>query len=172
MTAHNLPATTERPQLRTLNFTGFLNGSVIKRAAVIALTLGSILALINQADAVFGNASVNIPRLLLVFLTPFIVVTASQVFAMRQVMIDAIEGISISYESAFETSFSHNIPQRALLMGLVAGSVNSAIVTSVTFATGAALPLAIIAQAYVLPVVFSLLSQTLTYRRAALAHAQ
>ena len=65
------------------SLTSLVNADVIRRAAIVALVLGTALMLANQPDAVFGEDSVQILPLLLVFITPFIVVTFSVTVGMR-----------------------------------------------------------------------------------------
>ncbi|MEE8244973.1 MAG: hypothetical protein V3R27_08250, partial [Pseudomonadales bacterium] len=55
------------------------------------------------------------------------------------------------------------------LVGVLVGSVNASIVITIALLEGAgvnSLPVAVLAQAYVLPVLFGLLTQTIAYRRA------
>ena len=67
------------------------------------------------------------------------------------------------------TAVSHGIPGRALAIGLFFGSLNAIIVLtdallrSVDVAAVSVVPLG---QAYVLPLLFGLLSQAISYRRA------
>ena len=172
MTSHVLPIKLEPSKLHPLKLTGLINGPAIKRAATLALAIGTALTVINQPDAVLGRKAFDLLPLVLVYVTPFVVVTLSQVLAMRQAMVDTAAGALLRYEDKWQTLLSHGIPKRAAFMGLVVGSINSAIVTSATLASGGILPFALLAQAYALPALFSLLSQTLTYRRASVAFAQ
>jgi ABC-type arginine transport system permease subunit len=72
-------------------------------------------------------------------------------------------------EGFFTTIVSHGIPVRAVVIGLVFGSVNAIlsladeVLRSGGFASVELVPLG---QAYVLPLVFGLFSQAITYRRA------
>lgn len=47
--------------------------NLISRAAVVALTVGSVLLIINQYDALFGTASVRYLPALLTYCVPFFV---------------------------------------------------------------------------------------------------
>ncbi len=67
-------------------------GGVLRRAALVALILGSVLTLANQSSAVFGSENIQLLPLLLVYLTPFVVVTISQVLGARQAAADAGRG--------------------------------------------------------------------------------
>ena len=155
-----------RPRFRSI-----LDGAVVRRAALVALVLGTVLAVINQWPALIGREPVRYLPLVLVYLTPFVVVTISQVLGIRRAITDGSKKFlhGAAGERFLETALGHGIPWKALALGLLAGSVNSAIVLAAVFLeTGAlgAVPLSLMAQAYSLPVVFGVLSQTIAYRRA------
>ena len=159
----------EHPKLASL-----IDAGVIGRAGVVALVLGSVLTLANQSSAILGEAAVQILPLVLVYLTPFVVVTVSQVLGIRRALLDAGRGrASVVPRDAFlATATSRGIPLRSLLLGLIVGTVNTSIVISATLVDGgnlADLPAAPIGQAFVLPMLFGLISQAISYRRAALA---
>ena len=144
-----------------------LSKQVLGRAAIVALLLGSTLTLLNQPDAFFGTAKIKWLTLTLVYLTPFVVVSASQVFGIREAR-KAATRISEFRESFVETLFSHSIPARAIAMGLAAGSINTGIMITDNLLSGRdidTLPVALIAQALTLPAVFGVLSQALSFRR-------
>ncbi len=66
----------------------------------------------------------------------------------------------------------HGIPARAAFLGLIMGSINSIIVAGAIVADGGtldAMPAALLAQAFALPVLFGVLSQAITYRRVSRA---
>ena len=141
---------------------------VLARAAAVALVLGSTLTLINQSDAIFGAAEVRWLPLTLVYLTPFLVVGVSQVLGIRAAR-RALARVTELRESFLGTILSHGIPARAIVLGLVAGGVNTAIVASAGLLAGRGLgelPAPLIAQALVLPAVFGALSQAISFRRA------
>ena len=145
--------------------------AVVRRAGIVAVVLGSILTLVNQFDALFGEVSVQILPLLLVYLTPFVVVTISQVLGIRRALYDARRGRAhdFSQDTFTRTAVSHGIPLRSLLVGMLVGSINASIVITIAVLEGASvnsLPVALLAQAYSLPVLFGLLSQAIAYRRA------
>jgi hypothetical protein len=140
---------------------------VRKRAVIVALVLGCILTGINQSEAVFGAQNIRYLPMALNFIIPFIVVVISQILGIRKALSDALTLDDFS-ESALQTAFSHGIPIRALLMGLFVGSLNAFIASILAFLTDgtlASLPLVALAQAYSLPVVFGIVSQTISYRR-------
>ncbi len=138
-----------------------------KRAAIVALVLGPALTAINQSEAVFGNQNIRYLPMALNFIIPFIVVIISQILGIRKALLDAPKLGRFS-ESPLQTAFGHGIPLRSLLLGLLAGSLNAVIASVLAYlndGTLANLPVAALAQAYSLPVVFGILSQTISYRR-------
>ena len=98
------------PDLRSL-----LNAGVLGRAALVALGLGTVLTLANQGEAVFGAGNLEILPLILVYLTPFIVVTVSQLLGVRQAKLDAPGGPTDEIFSS--TALRHGIPARAVVNG-------------------------------------------------------
>ena len=147
-------------------------GAVVARAAIVALILGSLLALANQGGAIFGAEAVELLPLVLVYLTPFVVVTISQLLGVRQALIerDRAPAGPARRESFLATTMGHGIPGRAAAVGLIVGSINSALVMALALAelgTLANLPWPLIGQAFGLPVLFGVLSQALAFRRAA-----
>ena len=161
---------TPGPKPRTDPILSYIDVSVVRRAAVVALVLGSVLTLFNQPTAVFGPGAIEVLPLVLVFVTPFLVVTASQALAARQAVRD---GSRAGFqgpinETAVDTAMRHGIPARAALLGLIMGSINSIIVAGAILADGGtldAMPAALLAQAFALPMLFGVLSQAITYRR-------
>ena len=153
------------------SFASLINTDILGRALLIALLLGSVLALTNQSGSIFGDDALQILPLALAYLTPFVVVTVSQVLGLRRATTDARSlGSIVHRDAAFlATAMSHDIPRRALLVALVVGTANTTIVaSSALMASGSLsnLPNALIAQAFVLPMLFGMLSQTISYRRA------
>ena len=154
-----------------------VTAAVIGRAAVVAIVLGSVLAVANQSAAIFGANDFQILPLALVYLTPFIVVTISQVFGIRQAQLDRRPGrLQEQGRRGFlHTMRAHGIPGRSLVIGLAVGSVNTTIAIAAALLAGAdvgAIAAAPVVQAFVLPMLFGLISQTLSYRRAAAAIRQ
>lgn len=157
----------ERPlELRWLSLA---TRAIFLRAAIVAVIIGSILTLINQPGWVIGSDPLRLLPLVLVFLTPFAVVTVAQVAGVRRAHIDSVgRGAPASPEGFMTTIGSHGIPTRAVAIGLVFGSLNAIIVFADALlrlgdiATVSVVPLV---QAYVLPLLFGLLSQAISYRR-------
>ena len=150
------------PDLRSL-----LNAGVLGRAALVALGLGTVLTLANQGEAVFGAGNLEILPLILVYLTPFIVVTVSQLLGVRQAKLDAPGGPTDEIFSS--TALRHGIPARALLLGLLVGGLGAALVMTVAHLErgdldGVSWPL--LAQGSALPVLFGLLAQAIACRRS------
>ena len=139
------------------------------RAAIVAIIIGSILTVINQYEWIVGSRSLQLLPLILVFLLPFAVVTVAQLAGVRQASIDAVANSAIvSSEGFVATMVSHGIPARAVVIGLVFGSLNAIIVLTNAFLRSGdlvAVPLVPLAQAYLLPFLFGALAQTVSYRR-------
>lgn len=147
----------------------YLNVVVLKRSLLLTMIIGIILTLVTQSSAVFSDAAFEQLPLLLAFVTPFVVITISQLVATRQADSDAIDGLaSVTNTSFITTLVAHNILFRALVIGLIIGSATSLLILISSFSqTGdfSNAPLSLLAQVYVFPIVFGALSQTLTYRR-------
>ncbi len=144
---------------------------VIGRALVVSVVLGAILTGVNQPAAVFGNADFQPLPLVLVFLTPFVVVAFSQVLGMRAARRAATQ-MPRGKETLFETTFSHGIPMRAIIVGSGAALVNSAIMTADLIISGQSFrqfPIPLMLQAMTLPIIFGALSQAVSFRRTLVA---
>lgn len=134
---------------------------IFKRATIIAVLLGSLLTLVNQSDAVLGITGFQVLPMILVFLTPFLVVSVSQVFGIREAhKLTTFESIG----GFIETLFAHGILIRATTLGLTIGVTNILIMVRFTTITDQ-LPLALMIQGLTLPILFSAISQTLSFRR-------
>lgn len=152
-----------------LHWLRLVDRSILVRSTIVAVVIGGILTVINQSGWITGRDSIQLLQLILVFLLPFAVVTTAQILGVRQARIDSIKnGTPTKTEGFFATLVSHKIPARAVVIGLVFGSLN-AIITLVdaflstgNFTAVSILPLG---QAYALPMLFGLLSQTISYRR-------
>lgn len=164
-------AHTGNAQAANPNLASVINDDILFRAVLVALVIGSVLTLSNQSDAIFGTEEFEYLPLALVYLTPLVVVTISQMLGIRRATMDARHagGRPLGKESVLATALAHGIPLRAVLVGMLVGSLNASIVLTVAFFEGASvnnLPVALLAQAYALPVLFGLLSQAISYRRA------
>jgi len=147
---------------------------VLLRAAIISLIIGSILTLVNQWPALFGEEQIQYLPLTLVYVTPFVVVAISQVIAIRKAVKDMLKTQNSTFqkEPFIQTALQHGIPVRAVSLGLIVGSLNTAIVATVILSSGGSvsdLPVKLLAQSYALPVLFGLVSQSISYRRAVAA---
>ena len=145
-----------------------LSVPILARALAVALILGSILTAVNQPGIFSGASTFDVLPLALVYITPFAVVTLSQILGIRQALRDGkpLPG----GERFLATVLAHGIPSKAVLTGLLVGTVNTSItVTAALIETGslADIPVPLLVQAYSLPVLFGLLSQAISYRRAA-----
>jgi hypothetical protein len=143
---------------------------VVLRSTIVAVVLGSILTLINQPGWVSGSEPLQLLPFVLVFLTPFAVVMVAQIAGVRQAHIDSAgQGVPASPEGIITTVASHGIPARAVVIGALFGSLNAILsVADEVSRSGdlAALEIAPLGQAYVLPLVFGLVSQAISYRRS------
>ncbi len=159
-----------REQPLGLRWLPFVNRAVFLRSAIVAVVFGSVLTLINQSGWVVGSDPLQILPFILVFVTPFVVVTISQVAAVRRAFIDAARhGAPTSPEGFIATTVSHGIPARAVSIGLVAGSINATVILAgALFRSGdlAAVSVALLGQVYALPLLFGVLSQAISYRRS------
>jgi len=146
---------------------GTLSRQVLGRAAVVAAIIGGVLTVLNQSDAVFGTAEIRRLPLILVFVTPFLVISASQILGARAACRAAARRTA-RRNGFLGTLFSHGIPARAITLGVAAGSVNTAIVASAGLLAGRGLdqlPVPLILQALTLPAVLGALSQALSFHR-------
>lgn len=149
----------------------YLNSRVVLRAAVAAVIIGAILTLANQSVAIFGTDELDLLPLAFVFLAPFVVVTISQLLGARQAAVDARQEMSsgTGTESFAATATGHGIAKRAVLVGMLVVGTNATIFAAASYLEQGSvreLPLPLLGQAFVLPVLFGVLSQTLSYRRA------
>lgn len=144
--------------------------ATVLRSVFVAIVIGSVLTRVNQPGWVTGNDPLKLLPLLLAFLTPFAVVMISQVTAARRGYIDFAEhALPLNKESFVSTTISHGIPLRAVVIGLAFGSLNALMILADTLLRSgdlAAVSIATLSQAYVLPVLFGLLSQAISYRRS------
>ncbi len=151
-------------------FASLIDKNILTRAFIIALVLGSVLTLVNQPNAIFDSAAVQVLPLVLVYLTPFIVVVISQALGSHRAIREARFGYGRTRrnDGFIVTAMSHGIPLRALFVAAIVGITNTlitALATPVSGATPTELPTAVIAQAFILPMLFGLISQTVSYRR-------
>ena len=149
-----------------------LSAAILRRALVIALGLGSILTLANQAQAIFGAEALQMFPMMLVFLTPFVVITVSQLLGVQRAHRDSRGGARHvpADDTVLLTALRHGIPSRALRLGLLAGGLNASLVmTLALFQRGDldAVSWPLLAQAFGLSTLFGALSQSIAYRRAA-----
>lgn len=144
---------------------------IIRRSLLLALGIGVALTLINQRDAIFGHGKVNLIQLSLSFATPFVVISLSQTLAIRKVFSElSAGGFNADGNEPFHvTAFSHGIPWRAVMIAASTGTAVAAIVIALVVSRGGGIghvPLAPVLQVYGLSLGFSLISQTIAYRRA------
>lgn len=66
---------------QTLNISKIITKKQIKTAVIISIVVGTILTLINQGEAFFGNAELNWLKVILTYIVPFCVSLYSSVLA-------------------------------------------------------------------------------------------
>ena len=146
-----------------------VNSRVILRSVLVAAVLGTLLTLTNQHTAIVGPARIQVLPLVLVFITPFVVVTISQASAARQASLEAALARPVPLGEGFiAAAMAHGIPRRAAVIGMIVGTLNTAAILAATVLEGGALsstPLNLVVQVYALPIVFGVLSQAITFRR-------
>ena len=141
---------------------------IVLRALAVSVVLGTTLTAVNQSAAVFGAAELQVLPFVLVFVTPFLVVTLSQVLGMRAARRTVSPALH-AREGFLSTVFSHGIPLRAVILGIAAALINSAVMAAGLLSSGQSLahfPQPLMLQALTLPIVFGALSQALSFRRA------
>lgn len=144
-----------------------LTKQIIKRAAIVAVIIGGALTLVNQSEAILGDAELQTVRTALAFLTPFLIVAISQVFGIRAAHKALSKGIG-NHQGFFQTLFSHGIFLRSVVLGLIAGGATTIITALSNMAAGQSLnqmPLNLILPAMLLPIIFGAMSQVLSFRR-------
>ncbi len=147
-----------------------VNRAVLVRSAIVAVVIGGVLTLFNQPGWIVGSDPLQLLPFILGFVTPFVVVAISHVVGTRRALIDAAgHGTPASPDSFVATTMSHGIPARAVAIGLMIGSINAIIIVAGALSQSGdltAVSVTPLGQAYVLPLVFGALSQTISYRRA------
>lgn len=140
---------------------------IASRGLVVSVVLGTTLTLITQPDAAFGDAKFEKLQTALMFITPFFVVSISQIFGIREGRRARSQGVHPN--KGFVTDmFSHGIPLRAAGLGLATGIINTSLAATEIVMAGqslAQLSVGLIAQALFLPMSFGAISQTLSFRR-------
>lgn len=137
--------------------------AVFSRAAIVAAVLGTVLTVVNQPGAIFGPTDLQWLPLFLAYLTPLVIICASQVMgAQAAARVKGWQGEK--YERFLMTLFSHGIIRRAAVLGIAIGAVNIAIINAGRQLDQ--LSVAQLLQLVTLPVLFGALSQSLSFRRA------
>ena len=145
-----------------------LSLKVLIRSLILALFIGSVLTLVNQFSALLGGEGLKILPLVQVFVTPFAVITLSQLSATQQAIFDSPQSRLNGRSSIFHTMFTHGIPLRAALIALAAVGING-LISIVVMPQSSAVILQsswpLLAQSFVVPLIFGAFSQAVTYRR-------
>jgi hypothetical protein len=84
---------------------------VFKRSLILALIICGMLTLGNQSAAIFASGEFVKLQLILAFITPFVVITLSQLGAIHQADIERSKGRVFAKPERFITLvLTHNIP--------------------------------------------------------------
>lgn len=138
--------------------------AVVRRATVLAGLIDSALTLVNQWDALFAGAGLRhaVGRH-----------RRSQALGQGAFLSDVARRrpTGAPDEPVWRTAAAHGIAPRALVLGLAVGSLLSPLIAALAAVAGHAVPWGQVAQVYALPLVFGVLSQALSYRRARAASA-
>ena len=143
--------------------------AVLRRSAVLALVIGPSLVLVNQSGAVFGAQAFSLPAAALSFMTPFVVISISQALGIRAFFGERRAEIW-NRERLLTTMRLHGIPRRGALVAASVGIVVTALMAALAWLeTGDpfGVPATQVAQVFVLPFAFGLVSQAAAFRRAA-----
>jgi hypothetical protein len=144
------------------------DGQLLKRSIILACIIGSSLTLINQPFAVFGGQLFVKTQLILAFNLPFIVITLSQLLGKKQAKTDQIDNqYQFLSEGLLTTMINHNIPIRALIISVLAGSFANILILFIAYLEGENnnINVFLMIQPYFLTFIFGALSQALSYRR-------
>jgi hypothetical protein len=128
--------------------------------------------MINQSNAVFGDAQLNLIQLFLSYLTPFAIISLSQALGIRVALADATMGRFPSSYSFLATVRSHGILRRAIVIALIVGTILAIISSVPALLRGFGLNWGLMVQLYLIPLLFSTTSQTIAYNRAIIAARQ
>lgn len=134
-----------------------------------ALVIGASLVLVNQSGAVFGAQAFSLPAAALSFVTPFVVISISQALGVRAFFGERRAEIW-NRERLLTTMRLHGIPRRGALVAAAVGIVVTVLMAALAWLeTGDpfGVPAIQVAQVFVLPFAFGLVSQAAAYRRTA-----
>lgn len=144
------------------------NRGIKTRAAIIALIVGTLLTIINQPNAVFGPSELHWVPFVLMYLTPFVVVSVSHVLGQQAA--SRIDGrYGERHERFLMTLMSHGVARRAIALGGLIGLFNITLVLAIGGSDGgqsSPRSINLLFQTILLPVVIGTLSQSLSFRRA------
>lgn len=147
----------------------YLTFGVIKRSLILSMVIGSALTLFNQTSAIFGQDKIKFISIAFMFITPFIVITLSQLVAAEQAKIDWVNGQNINRDISFlSILFNRNIGMRALIIALIVGLTNCILMGLISLGIEGGLSLLsknLVFQFFILPLLFGALSQAITIKR-------
>lgn len=96
---------------------------MLNPAAIVTTILGTGLMVANQSNAFFGPAYLQWRPMILVYLTPFVAVSASQVIG-TQAAARTKRWQGEKQERFLTTLFANDIIRRAVVLDLAIGGVN------------------------------------------------
>ncbi len=147
----------------------YLTVDVLKRSLILSIIIGAILTLLNQPSAIFGQVELKLLPTIFMFITPFIVITLSQLVANEQARIHEANGQKRSRNISFVNILvNHNVVPRALIIAVVMGLINCILMGLISLYENESLSLlstSLVVQFFILPLIFGGLSQTLTLKR-------
>ncbi len=169
MNAGAITRTTSRPTTGPSAISIATSLAVLRRSFVLALAIGGTLVLGNQWSAIFGGAALSVAAVVLSFVTPFAVISISQALGVRAYFRERYAAAS-QPETFWTTMRLHGIPRRAALVAPAVGITVTALMAALAWLEAGdpfAVPAIQVAQVFVLPFAFGLVSQAAAYRRAA-----
>jgi len=147
----------------------YLNFDVLKRAFILSLVIGAILNVTNHYSFFLEGELPKIWPIVQMFLTPFLVITLSQLLAI-QYWVNTSHSMDkrIQKASFLMLLIGHKILLRSLILAVFICLINSALVSIVSLNNVGDLgqvKLLTLFQFFILPFLFGAISQTLTLRR-------
>ncbi len=147
----------------------YLTLDVLKRSLILSMIIGVTLTLLNQPSVILGQAEFKWVTTIFMFITPFIVITLSQLVANEQARIDWPHGQNGVQESGFlNILFNHNIATRAFFIALAIGLINCILMGLISLYKNGNMSLLsteLVLQFFILPFIFGVFSQTMTLKR-------
>lgn len=141
--------------------------AVIIKSIILGMFIGSGLTAINQFNWLVGNGSLDLFRMLLAYITPFTVILVSQGFGIQKANI-AMQEKAVKDYGVLKILGGYGIVFRALVMGGLSGILSFLFFSLFHIAQGSVAiypPLNMTVPAVVLPVLFGVFSQVVSFRK-------